>query len=145
MAKKGNPFLDMDVTKVMGDFKVPQMDLEALMAYHRRNFETFAAFNQVAVEGLQAMARCQGEIARSSAESCGKAATDILAAGTPEEKATQQADFLKAGFTTAMANYQTLSETVTVATAKATDVIAKRVTESLDEVKGLVVRNGATK
>ncbi len=145
MAKKGNPFLDMDVTKVMGDFKVPRMDLEALMAYHRKNFDTFAAVNRVAVEGFQAMARCQGEIARSSVESCGKAATDILAAGTQEEKAAQQADFLNAGFAAALANYQTLTETVNVAAAKATDVIAKRVTESLDEAKGFVAQNGAAK
>ena len=145
MAKKGNPFLEMDVTKVMGDFKVPQVDLEALMAYHRKNFDTFAAVNRVAVEGLQAVARYQGEIARSSVESCGKAATDILAAATPEEKAAQQADFLKAGFSAALANYQTLAETVNDTAAKATDVIAKRVTESLDEVKGFVAQNGVAK
>src|SRR5260221_12383412 len=43
-----------DVTKVMGDFRVPGIDLEAAVSSRRRNIEALTQANQLALEGVQA-------------------------------------------------------------------------------------------
>ena len=36
---KNNPFLSQDMMKALGEFKIPGLDIEGVMAAHRRNFE----------------------------------------------------------------------------------------------------------
>ena len=39
MAKASNPFLDFDVTRMVGEFRLPGVDTEAMLAAQRRNIE----------------------------------------------------------------------------------------------------------
>ncbi len=57
-----------DVTKIMGDFRVPGIDLEAAVASQRKNIEALTQANQLAVEGVQALMRRQVEITRQAME-----------------------------------------------------------------------------
>src|SRR6476660_3343154 len=61
-------FFDFDVTKMMADFRFRPFDVEALMAYQRRNIEAISQANQLAVEGFQAVAKRQIEVARQAVE-----------------------------------------------------------------------------
>ena len=42
----------MDVSKMMGEFKMPSVNMEAIMACHRKNMEAFTAVNQAAFDSL---------------------------------------------------------------------------------------------
>jgi phasin family protein len=143
MAKTGTDFANFDYSKVMGDFRMPYVDFDALMAYHRKNFEAVATANKLAVEGFQKMALRQGEIARAVAEKAGPDAQALFATGTPEEKAAKQAAAAKEGFETVLANYREMSGMVAETADKTVDVVAKRMTAGMDEVKGLFAKNGA--
>ncbi len=151
MAKPGNPFGDfdfskmMDASKMLGDFKVSGVDMEQLVASQRRNIEALTAANQLAVEGMQAIARRQTEILRQMMEEASHAARDVMAAGSPEDKAARQTELFKEAFKRGIANARELAEMVAKSQGEAFDVINKRVTDSLDEVKTLIAKKTAQK
>ena len=144
MAKTGTDFANFDFSKVMGEFRMPNVDFDALIAYHRKNFEAVATANKLAVEGFQKMALRQGELARAAAEKAGKDAQALFTAGTPEETVAKQAASAKEGLDTALAGYREMSGMVAETTDKTVDVVTKRMTAGMDEVKGLFGKNGAT-
>ena len=67
-----NPFLEMDVTKLMGEFKVPGVDLDKMADAQRKNVEALTSANQLAAEGFQAVARRQAEILRQTLETAAR-------------------------------------------------------------------------
>jgi phasin family protein len=135
-----SPFKDFDVTKVMGDFKFPTVSFEALVETQRKNIEAFTTANQTAYSGLQALMQRQAEVLRTSFEDISASFTDLMSTASPEEKATKQADMLKTGYEKAVANSRQVFDMVARNNSEALDVLNKRVTESLEEIKGLVVK-----
>jgi phasin family protein len=130
-----NPFFDMDVTKVMADFRVPGVDVEAVVAAQRKNIEALTQANQLAVEGAQAVARRQVEIARQAMEEFSAMVRDMAQPGSPEDHIAKHAEFSKAAIEKGISNARELSEMVTKANTEAFNVLNKRVTETLDEVR----------
>ena len=141
----GNPFFDTDFSKVLGDLKLPGVDVDSILATQRKNIEAVPAANQLAIEGLQAVLRRQAEILRQTLEEAGSAATEVIAAGSPEDKAAKQAELVKAAFERSLSNIRELSEMVAKSNTEAADVLAKRVSESLDEVKAAIAGAKAAK
>jgi phasin family protein len=125
-----------DITKVIGDFKVPGIDLEAAVASQRKNLEALTQANQLAVEGVQAVLRRQVEIARQTVEDFSTLFRDIVQPnGSPEERIAKQAEYSKLAIEKGLSNAKELAELVTKANTEAFNVINKRVTESFDEVR----------
>ena len=137
-----NPLFDTDITKYMAQFKVPTVDVDALMAAQRKNFEAIAAANQCALEGVGALVRRQGEIVRESVESYAAAVKDLLAEGSVEEKAGKQAELTKKSYDRAVANARELSDMLAKTGNEAFGVINDRIREGMTEVQNLVA-NGA--
>ena len=69
-AKQSEQFFDFDVSKYLGDFKVPGVDVETIVANQRKNIEALTQANKMAFEGLQNVVKRQVEIlaAQLSAE-----------------------------------------------------------------------------
>ena len=145
---KGNkmPFGDFDFAKMfempkqMGDFKFAAVDMEGVVATQRKNIEALAQANQLAVESMQAIARRQSEIFRQMMEEASSAMREVMAAGSPEEKAAKQAEIVKEAFTRAVTNMRELADLVTKSQTEALEVVQKRVADSLDEIKTLVAK-----
>jgi phasin family protein len=136
MAVNGkNPFLDFDVTKVMSEFRVPSVDVDAVVASQRKNIEALTQANQLAVEGVQAVARRQVEIARQAMEEFSAMIRDMVQPVSPEDRLAKQAEFSKQALEKGLSNARELTEMVTKANTEAFNVINKRVTESLEEVR----------
>lgn len=138
---KNTPFFDfdvsklMDITKLTSDYKFPGVDMDQLLAAQRKNIEALTAANQLAFEGMQAVLRRQGEILRQSLEQANSLISEVMAAGAPEDKVAKNAELTKAAFEKALANMRELAEMVAKSNAEAAEVISKRVSESLDELK----------
>ncbi len=125
-----------DVTKIMGDFRVPGIDLEAAVASQRKNIEALTQANQLAVEGVQALMRRQVEITRQAMEDFSAMFRDLVQPnGSPEDRFAKQAEDSKHALEKGLSNAKELTELVTKANTEAFNVINKRVTESLDEVR----------
>lgn len=134
-----NPF-EFDLTKFLGDFKVPGVDFESIIASQRKNIEAVTAANQLAVEGLQAVMRRQAEIIRQSIEEATALVGDLTSVSAPEEKAAKQAELAKTAFEKALANVKELSELVAKSNTEAAEILTKRVSESLDELKSAIAK-----
>ncbi len=147
MAKPGAPGEEFDFSKMMdfsklaGEFKLPGVDMQAVMDSQRRNLEALGAANKRAMEGMQAVARRQSEIFRQMMEETQAAMRDFMAAASPEDKAARQTDLAKSAFSRAIANMRELSEMVAQSNNEAFDVINKRVAESLDEFKRALAKS----
>lgn len=142
MAKAAPTFFDMDVSKYMGAFKMPMVDVDAMMASHRKNIEAVTAANQVAIEGFGALVRRQQEIAREAMESCTSVFKELTAEGSPEEKVARSADLTKGAYEKAVATSRELGDMVAKTQTEAFGVINDRFRASFDEVKGFAA-NGA--
>ena len=146
MTKPNNPFGDfdfskmMDPSKMMGDFKMSGVDMEKVVSSQRRNLEALAAANQLAIEGMQAVAKRQAEIFRQVMEESSAAMKSVMAAGSPEDKAARQTELTKEAFKRAIANMRELAEMVAKSQGEAFEVINKRVTDSLDELRDTMAK-----
>lgn len=138
MAKLPNPF-ETDVTKLMAEFKLPGIDMETVLATQRKNIEALTKANQLAIEGLQTVARRQAEILRAGFEEAQTLARDMFQGkASSEDRVSKQTEATKHALEKAFGNARELSEIVGKAQQEAFEIINKRMTESLDEVRDLV-------
>ncbi|HET8725963.1 MAG TPA: phasin family protein [Alphaproteobacteria bacterium] len=135
MAKQHAPFWDADVTKMMGEFKFPGVDMDVILSAQRRNVEALTQANQLALEGVQAVVRRQMDVMRQSLEEMSTMATELMNAGTPEARIAKQAEMTKASFEKTVANLKELSEMVGKSNGEAIEVINRRISAMLDEMK----------
>jgi len=133
-------FAKFDLSKMLGDVKIPGFDMEAIMAAQRKNIEALTAANQAAVQGMQAIAQRQAEILSQAMSEVSSMAQQLAGAGNPQEMTTKQADLVRKAFEQALANMRELAEMVSKSNTEAFAIINKRVTESLQELKGLVAK-----
>ncbi|GAB5389285.1 MAG: phasin family protein [Alphaproteobacteria bacterium] len=138
MAAQNFPFFQADVTKLMGEYKVPGMNVDALLQAQQRNIEAVTKANQLAFEGLQAVVTRQTEILKGVMEESSDTLNKLVAEGTPEEKVAQQADLVKDALEKALGNIKELSELVAKSNTEAAEVLSTRVSESLEEVKAAI-------
>ena len=136
-----SPF-KLDFTKFLGEFKVPNVDIEAYIAAQRKNIEALSQANRLAYDGLQAVAKRQIEIVRQSLEQASQAAREVAEPGTPQDKAAKQAELAKVSFERAISNLRELGELVTKANTEAFDLLQSRFTQNLDEVRDQLVKLG---
>jgi phasin family protein len=141
MANAGKNGL-FDVTNVMGEFRVPGIDLEAAVANQRKNIEALTQANQLAVEGVQALMRRQVEITRQVVEDFSAMFRDFVQpnGGSPTDRFAKQAEYSKQAFEKSLSSTKELAALVTKANTEAFNVLNKRVTESFDEVRQLATK-----
>lgn len=129
-------FLDTDFSKAFAGFTLPGFDVEAVLASQRKNIEALTQANQLAVEGVQAVARRQAEIAREAIDEASTVLRDIVQpTAAPEERIAKQAELLKQTFERSLANTRELALLLAKANTEAFDVVAKRVAQSFEEFR----------
>lgn len=145
MAKTtGNPFLDNDFTELFDPrryaerMQIPGVDLTSMMEMQRRNLDAIAQYNRVAFEGMQAVAQRQAEVMREAMEEAMRATQDIASSGAPEERAARQAEVMKHAFEGAVKNMRELAEMSAKSQSEAADLVNKRISESLDELRSAI-------
>ena len=137
MAKQENPFLNIDFQKMMMDFKMPGIDADALMNAQQKNIEAISNANQLAAEGFQAIGKRQTELFQQAVEESQKVLGELMSQGAPEDRIAKQAETVKTTIERTVTNLREISEILAKSNLEAFDVINKRITESLEEVKAL--------
>lgn len=133
-------FGEFDFTKIMGDFKFPMIDVETVMETHRRNFQALTAANQSVFEAFKGIAQRQADMAKAAVEDFSKVGSELIAAGSIEEKTARNAELMKKGYETAIANARELADLYAKGNAEAFEAINKRIGEALDEFKGAALK-----
>lgn len=137
MAEVRPSFFDFDVTKIMTDFRFRPFDVEALMACQRRNIEAFSQANQLAVEGVQAVARRQIEIARQALEDVSVLFRELAQPTSTEDRIAKNTEYAKQMLEKSANHGREIGELATKAGAEAAAVLRKRATETLDELRDM--------
>jgi phasin family protein len=130
-------FFDFDVTKMMTDFRFRPFDVEALMACQRRNIEALSQANQLAVEGVQAVARRQIEIARQALEEFSVLFRDLTQPVSAEDRIVKNTEYAKQMLEKGVTHGREITMLATKAGSEAADILRKRASESLDELRDM--------
>ena len=134
-AKQTDQLFDFDVSKYLGDFKVPGVDVESLVSNQRKNIDALTQANKLAFEGLQNVVKRQVEILRQTIDEVAQVAKDFSEPGSAQDKAAKQAEFAKDAFERALANARELAELIAKSNAEAFDLLNKRFSQILDETR----------
>jgi phasin family protein len=135
-------FFDYDVTKLFADFRFPPMNVEAMWAAQRRNIEALSQANQLAVEGVQAMARRQFEMTRQGVEEFSAMMRDMAQLVSPEERITKNTEYAKQMIEKGVNHTREIAMLASKTGTEAAEVLHKRASESLDEIRAAIAPNG---
>ncbi|HEY3911621.1 MAG TPA: phasin family protein [Stellaceae bacterium] len=136
-------FFDFDVTKMMTDFQFRPFDVEALMACQRRNIEAFSQANQLAVEGVQAVARRHIEIARQALEDVSAIFRELAQTSSTEDRIAKNTEYAKQMLERSINHGREITMLATKASSEAADVLRKRASEGLDELREMAKQQAA--
>jgi phasin family protein len=139
-----NPFFQADfskfpdLSKLMGDYRLPAPNVEALMSAQRRNIEAFTALSQSAFESFQALARRQAELVRDGIQEATNLVNTVMSAPSPEEKVIRQAEASKAAVEKCIANARDITDTLTKCNQQAMETVSTRLNEGIEELRGII-------
>ena len=136
-------FFDFDVTKMFADFRFRPFDVEAIWAAQRRNIEAFRQANQLAAEGMQALARRQIELTRETFEGFSALLRDLSQPVSAEDRIAKNTDYAKQMLEKGVSHGREVVSIAAKAGADAAEVLHKRATESLDEMRALASKTAA--
>ncbi len=126
---------DFDFAKILGNFKVPGLDVDAIVASQRKNIEALTQANHRAYEGLQAVVKRQGEILHQTMDAVAHAARELAEPGPVHDKAAHQAELAKEALGRALGNARDLAEMIAKTNSEAFDLLGKRVTQNLEDLR----------
>jgi hypothetical protein len=140
MMESSNPkSLFGDYTKMLTQFKLPGVDVAAMLESRRKDIEALAAVNTTALAGIQAFGQKQAEILSSTmagVQSLVARRTDPESKPSPSKTERVQCAVYKT-----LANAQDLAGTVYKAQSDVYAVLTKRIAENVEELKARLQPN----
>ena len=139
MAKKtsfdpANPFGDLG--KMFEQFKVPGVDMNAIIEARRKDMEALMAANVATYEAVQALAKKQTEILTQALQSAQENSQKLTSGGLPAP--AKQAELVRTAYDKAVADMKELAEMARKAQTDIMEAITKRAQQSLQEIQALV-------
>ncbi|HEX3636421.1 MAG TPA: phasin family protein [Paraburkholderia sp.] len=132
MADQTNPFGDL--TKTLEQFKVPGVDMAALVASRKKDIEAIVEANRSANDAMQAFARKQTEMLTQAMQDI-QAATSAGAADPGKHAEVARNAWLKA-----VEDVKDLAEIARKSQLAATASLTKRANEHAAEIKQMLQR-----
>lgn len=135
MATEANPFGDL--TKMIEQFKVPGVDMSAIVEARRKDIEALVEANQAAYASMQALARKQTEMLTQAMQSIQDAAKGV-AGGVGLGDPAKQAELARNAYQKALADMRDLAEIARKSQADAMARITARGTEQMQEIRKMM-------
>jgi phasin family protein len=121
----------MNPSKIMGEFKMPDFDMNVLMDTQRKNIETITTINQAVIENLQSFAKRQAELIQGVLEDSSNMINAIMSATTPQEKVMCQAEASKKMVEQCMANVRDNAEAFAKCNGQTMATVSNRMSNNL--------------
>lgn len=137
------PFFDFDVTKCFADFRFRPIDVEAVWASQRRNFEALSQANQLAVEGVHALAKHQIEMTQQALEELSTLVRDMTQPSSTEDRIAKHTEFTKKMIDKGLTHGREVATLAAKTGTDATEVLQRRASEGLDEIKQFACKSAA--
>jgi len=115
--------------KLMESFKIPGVDVEALIASQRRNIEAISRATQLTTEGAAAISQRQLEILRATSAQLTTALRDM------KLSSPQQGEFARKAFETALASTREHAEMTVKSNTEVFNVVKQRMAEDFEQMR----------
>jgi phasin family protein len=138
-----NPFFDFDVTKMFADFRLRPFDVEAVWAAQRRNIEALTQANQLAVEGVHALAKRQIEMTQQTFEDLSTMVREMALPSSTEDRIAKHTEYTKKIIDKSLTHGREIAALATKAGSEATEVLQRRTAEGLDEMRAFACKSAA--
>jgi len=133
-------FQPNEFAKAFALFQLPAVSIDQFASSQRRNFEAATSVTQLTAGSLQVVWQRQweflGHLVSRGQEELGQ----LWMPGTPEQKIAQQAAFAQSAVEKGLTNIREVVDVFVKSGAEATDLVAKRVTETLTEFTTVSVK-----
>ena len=136
-AAPGFPFAVLAPARSWTGLEFPSLALATLIEAQHKNAAALSTANQVALDGLKTLLQHQGLMLSATVDTCTRAATDLMVAGSFETRATKQADANRDTLLSIVARVRELSDVVIEANVMAVGIINARIIEALGDLKAL--------
>ena len=123
-----------DLGKTLGRFKLPGIDIAAIVESQRQDMETLAEANRQAYEGIKALAERRNQMLK---EAFGKW-QEAMKGASGTEMITKQGELARQGLQDAIANVRELAQMEAKSRKKAWKVVQDRFEENLAKLKKLL-------
>ena len=124
----------VDIMKMFEQFKLPGVDVSAVMEARRKDIEALTEVNKIALQSSQTMAQKQVEILQKTMQEL----TQTMGGGKPLENTAKQGEVVQHAMEKAFAYMLELAEVARKAQTEALEVINKRARENMQELTSLV-------
>ena len=132
-AASGAPDLG-DLSQMLKQFKLPGVDVNALVEWQRKDFEALAEANRQAYEGMKALAERRSEILRENLAGW----QESMKGAGDQEALAKQGEALQRGMKKAMKDFRDLAALETKARTDAWAVVQQRMQENMASVQSLM-------
>jgi phasin family protein len=134
MATEANPFGDLQ--KMIEQFKMPGVDMSAIVESRRKDIEALMEANKAAYESMQALARKQAEILSQTMQGMQEAAKGAAgAAGNP----AKQTENVRKAFEKTLTDMKELAEMARRSQSDAMAHITQRGNEHMQEIRKMML------
>jgi phasin family protein len=123
-----------DLGKLVEKFKVPGIDIGAIVDAQRKDMEALAEANKQAYEGIKALAKRRNEILQEALAQWQEAMKDA----TGKDALSRNAERAKKGVQQAIANFRELAEMEAQSRSKAWKVLQDRFQENVTNLQKLL-------
>jgi phasin family protein len=136
-------FFDFDVTKMFADFRLRPFDVEAVWAAQRRNLEALSQANQLAVEGMHAVVKRQIEMTQQTLEDVSTLVREMTQPVSAQDRIAKHTEYTKKMIDKGLTHGREIAAMAAKAGSEATEVLQKRTTEGLDEMRAFACKPAA--
>jgi phasin family protein len=127
-------FIDI-VRQFALDLGLPKVDVDKLVATHKKNFEALTQTAQIATDGVKSVAAKQKETIESAFREAVEMARATKLVGDSKEMLAKQTAAVNRAVDAAVGNTRDIAERIQKANADTFKVVADRITESLAEIR----------
>lgn len=137
-----NQFFGKDFESYMGQFSNSQFDYKSLLETQRKNTEAFGEAMKLAGEGFQNYTKKCSEVMSQFVEEQSNLTHELIKDGTPQDKISRQAEILQKSYDKSVKTAKELADVLSKSNKQSTDLINKRVSASLKEIKDALADKG---
>lgn len=134
MASQTDPF--GDVTRMVEQFRIPGVDMSAIVASRRKDIEVLVAANLAIYESIQALAGKQKEMLNQAMQSIHGAPTSAAAAAVIDPAG--HAETARKAFEKTLADVKELAELARIAQTETMTHITQRASQHMQELNKLM-------
>jgi phasin family protein len=121
------------LVRLTESFKIPGVDIDALMESQRKNIEAMSKAAHLTAEGAAAISQRQLEILRATSEQLTTALRDM------KPSSQEQGEFARKAFETALASTRELAEMTVKSNTEVFNVVKQRMADDFEQMRTAVL------